>query len=380
MDMDKGYDIAIVGGGIVGCIIARCFALCGQKVVIIEAEKSKAFGGVDIPISIRCANKDFLTDIGLWNGAESVIQRLHLSAAGHFGVIKIEEERPLAQVVSAKKWLDYVKESILREDKSTRVVDGRVMGCHQDKESISLEIEGQKPIQARRVVIADGAKSPLSEYLGAEVKRCVKAFRSVIFYVKADHFTEQCAWIRQKGAVIYGVIPHKDNQGWVIATMPLRAKRQIKEGDDALAEDLQRALGTHLGSISHLEMLTKRDGVLQSRDISVQSGVISMGNASLQMPPIGAQGLNVAIENCKVLYQLQKRQQWHETCPDIWQMQFAGLCQPRQDRWYALMDRVMLQLAEGGALALLKEKMAWGLLGIDSQFQAGLAAMGKGCR
>ena len=59
MDMEKGYDIAIVGGGIVGSIIARCFALCGQKVVIIEAEKSKAFGGMDIPISIRSANKDF---------------------------------------------------------------------------------------------------------------------------------------------------------------------------------------------------------------------------------------------------------------------------------------------------------------------------------
>ena len=93
MDMDKGYDIGIVGGGIVGCIIARCFALCGQKVAIIEAERSKAFGGTDIPISIRSANKDFLTDIGLWNGAESAIQRLHLSAAGHFGVIKIEEEK-----------------------------------------------------------------------------------------------------------------------------------------------------------------------------------------------------------------------------------------------------------------------------------------------
>ena len=57
--MNEEYDIAIVGGGLVGCIIARCFALCGQNVVIIDAPKSKALGEVDIPISIRRANKDF---------------------------------------------------------------------------------------------------------------------------------------------------------------------------------------------------------------------------------------------------------------------------------------------------------------------------------
>ena len=378
--MNEEYDIAIVGGGLVGCIIARCFALCGQNVVIIDAPKSKALGEVDIPISIRRANKDFLTDIGLWFGAESIIKRLHISSYGHFGVFKVEQERSLAEVVSAKRWLDCIKNSIEREDKTTKTIDSRVLGFYKNKETMTLEIDSKDSVNARRVVIADGAMSPLSEYLGDKVKRCAKAFKSMVFYLKAEHFSNQSAWIRQKGPVIYGVIPHKENQGWVIATMPVRSKRPIDGGQNALIEDLKKTLETHLGYISKVEMLTKREGLLQSRAISVQEGVICMGNSSLQMPPIGAQGLNIAIENCKDLYQLQNRLQWQAGPSDIWQRQFTSMCQSRQDRWYVMMDRVMLELAKGGAMTLLKEKIGWGILGIDSHLQSTLAAMGKGVR
>jgi 2-octaprenyl-6-methoxyphenol hydroxylase len=244
--MRQEYDVAIVGGGMVGNILARCFSRCGQRVILFDEEKSQAFGGIEVPISIRRVNQEFLAEIDMWHKTQSEIRRFHISASGHFGVVKIEEEEPLAYVTSAQQWLEYVKSQI-EADQGVNVLRARVKSCDRLENVEVLETQDGQKFKAKRVVIADGANSPLANYLQVKVKRSGKAVRSVIFGVTAGNQLESSAWIRQKGGVIYGVIPKQGNQGWVVATMPLRSANS--KSDAALIHDLGECLESHIGCI-----------------------------------------------------------------------------------------------------------------------------------
>lgn len=389
----KVYDVAVVGGGIIGMVAARCFACCGQSVILLEKSRtnkvspSKDSKGC-FPVSLRVSNWEFLEQIGLTgaSGGEQLIRELHLSSKNIFGTARVQEAdaSPIAHVVRIDKLASEIREKIYEDAQITVCEEAEISDFRRDNSVLELS-NGGHTWQAKRCVIADGSNSPVSELLQIPKKGYPKLIESFIIAIKADNWKKEAAYIRQDESVIYGVVPQAQGQGWVIVTRVLNVMGADDEqdagdmqSDEYWQERLNQVFSTRLGNVGISGAIVKQKSMLQSRPVSHVPWVISLGNAALQVPPIGAQGLNMALQDCQDMFHLQQICSWHTQSPIAWQDQFSAKCQYRHDQWYQKIQTLVGHLSRYGQLDQIKSRLAWMLLGIDGTLQDQLESVGQG--
>lgn len=389
----KLYDVAVVGGGIVGMVAARCFARCGQSVILLEKSGTKKVSASKdlkeyFPVSLRASNWEFLEQLELKgaSGSEQLIRELHLSSRNIFGTVRIQEigTKPIAHVVRIDKLASEIREKICEDAGITVCEEAKINRFNRNNEALELS-NGKKTWYAKRCVISDGSSSPVSELLQIPKRGLPKLIESAIIAIKADNWEKEVAYIRQDKSVIYGVVPQKQGQGWVIATRVLNAIGDNNEQDASTMqsgeywhERLNQVFSTRLGNIQINGAAIKQKSMLQSRPVSHFPRMISLGNAALQVPPIGAQGLNMALQDCQDMFRLQQIYSWHTQSPIAWQDQFAAKCQNRHDKWYQKIQTLVGHLSRYGQLDQIKSRLAWMLLGVDGTLQDQLESIGQG--
>jgi 2-polyprenyl-6-methoxyphenol hydroxylase-like FAD-dependent oxidoreductase len=308
----------------------------------------------------------------------SKLEKVNCSAKGYFGMLPLAHAsgEPLAAVVSMLALTQQLRK-IVHADERIQVVRGIVIDHIDDKEDGFECGNGQNQWFVKRVVIADGAKSPLSEKLKIAKKRHVALLESAVISVQADHWPQHEAFIRQDRQRIYGAIPGGHACGWVVVTNPVAIGCVLQSDVPSWQVVLQEVFGSRLGMIETNEAAVVWHSVLQRRPISHRAGIVVLGNAALSTPPIGAQGLNLAIQDCQDVLHLQQRYSWLHYC-ECWQEQLQSLCQPRHERWYASMGKLLDQLRSEGPLVRLKERLLWAWWGVDSGWQSYVKAAGLG--
>ena len=94
--MNHSFDVAIVGGGMVGASLAAALAPLGLRVALIESvplqsESQPSFD--ERTTALSNGSRRILTSLGLWEtvSAEAApIRRIHVSDQGRFGFARID--------------------------------------------------------------------------------------------------------------------------------------------------------------------------------------------------------------------------------------------------------------------------------------------------
>lgn len=371
-------DIAVVGGGLVGLMAAQCFAQSGCSVRHIYP-KSTTLNNTDYPISLRQSSRELLESLDLWTDEVviSSMQRLHISAVGQFGMLQIaHKNKALAHVVSAQQLLAYMQMQVKRQENiittNTKVVD-----VESSSNEFFLIGEGQS-LKCRRLVIADGVFSPLSRMLGVRAKTYPKMMQSSICRVSTDGWPQEQGLIRKTPRTILGCIPKNQNEGWVIVTQLAPEKESLKPSVSMLREHIEECLATRIGKLTSYALMSEKNSILQTRKMSSQARMIHIGNSCISSPPIGAQGLNMAIQDIAACQRIQMHTNWINTEPMAWQEQLQAYCQPRHEGWYKKMSVLIDHLRNPGPLAQLSEQAIWFMLGTSQQAGNQLEALGLG--
>ena len=372
-------DIAVVGGGLVGLMAAQCFAQSGCTVNHIYPD-----GAIDeqddYPISLRPSSQELLESLGLWT-QEAIIssmQTLHLSAVGYFGMLQLSRPKneTIADVVSAQRLLWHMKNQVKQEGgvitTNAKVIDIKSYSDH------FVLVGETKSWRCRRLVIADGVGSPLARVLGVKARTYPKIMKSSVCRVQADGWSRGHGLIRKTAHTILGCIPRSQNEGWVIITRLASEIDEPKTKVSDLSKLIDNSLATRIGKLSSCEMISEKMSILQKRRISCQPGIICLGNSCMSTPPIGAQGLNMAIQDIATCQALQVSSNWATTESVAWQQQLQAICQPRHDRWYEKMALLINHLRNQGPISRFSEQAAWLLLGVSQRAERQLEAMGLG--
>lgn len=316
--MSERVDVLIVGGGLVGASLAIALQRFGRTACLLEATAADALPAVfdQRNLSFAAATVNALTALGVMQKLASPpgpITRIHVSRAGDFGRVQLDAadyDRPwFGQVVVARDFGNALEARLqelpgLQRHRPARflglgdVVDGHRQVRVQDA-------GGERTLEARLVVGADGTASGVRQALGIEVD--THDFLQTLFVarLRSQRAPDGTAWERLTDTGPTALLPRGDRHFGVVHGVAREHADAVMALDDAAwLQRLQQAIGWRAGRL----LASGPRSAYPLRQVVARALVgeraVLLGNAAQTIHPLGAQGFNLGLRDALTLAEL----------------------------------------------------------------------------
>ena len=345
------YDVAVVGGGIVGTTLVAALRDSGLKVALIERAAESVAIALGRAYVISLLSGRIFQGLGIWDKVLPHItqfQKIALSDADHPNVVHFHPQDldtpVLGYAAEHRVLLPALQAAIQDSPEITWLCPAEVQNVTYGDKVAELELlqngEVQK-IRTRLVVAADGAKSPLRTAAGISTKGWRYWQSCVIATIKIEKPHQNVAYERFWSAGPMGVLPLPGNRCQVVWTAPHEEAKALQELE--VGEFLQK-LEYHTGGLlGKLELMGDRHLFpvqLMQSDRYTLPRLALIGDAAHCCHPVTGQGMNLGIRDAAALAQVLKAAQEHQE--DIGDLRVLQ----RYDRWRRTENWVILAITD----------------------------------
>lgn len=309
------YDLAIVGGGIVGTTLACILKDSGLKVVIIEAKPLAIAAARRQAYAMSILSSRILADIGVWDKILPQIAQfshIRLSDADYAGIVQFQpldlQTSALGYVGEHKVVLTQLQQFIATSADVNWLCPAEVMGVEYTPSSaeITVQMDGEKHLlKVKLVVGADGARSQIRQSAGITTRGWKYWQSCVAFTIKHTAPRNDTAFERFWSTGPMGVLPLPGNRCQIVWTHPHQQAQAIKELDE---REFINKLEYHTGGLlGQIELISDRiifPVQLMQCDNYVKPRLALVGDAAHCCHPVGGQGLNLGIRDAAALAQV----------------------------------------------------------------------------
>jgi len=329
------YDIAIIGGGLVGASLARLLASSGQtwRIALLDRRRlstdASTHYGPDYDnrsTALAAGSVELFQRLGLWSRLSrhaTAIREVQVSDRGHLGGARInagEQGREALGYVLENAWLaPCLQESALAAPGVSHLAPVQVTEVHPGAEAWTLKLSPEadagaqlpRSLRARLVVLADGGASSLREQLGIGLKRTDYGQTALVANVSFSEPHRGVAYERFTADGPMALLPldetPRGRRGALIWTLPPDRARRLQDvqatPDADFLRELQRQFGWRLG---RFERLGERHAwplqLVEARE-QVRSRLVLLGNSAHYLHPVAGQGLNLSLRDAAALAQ-----------------------------------------------------------------------------
>lgn len=314
--MDEPFDIAIIGGGLVGASLAVGLSQSGRRVALLEAAPppDTAASWDERCIAINHASRGIFAELGVWDELLPVaapILSTHISEQGRFGVARFTAQEAGLEALGYNLPLRAIGRTLwtrmLALDRTQLYCPARLQDLHIEAESVQLQLADQRCLRARLVVAADGAGSKVRELLGIGVQRRDYEQSAIVTAVRVTRDHQGCAYERFTPDGPIALLP-KTREAKTCSLIWTTPTPQVRQRLDWSAAEFlaqaQEAFGERLGRF--VELGARQAHPLQ-RVLSEQlraARVLFIGNAAQTLHPVAAQGFNLGLRDVAALSEL----------------------------------------------------------------------------
>ncbi|HHF3005887.1 2-octaprenyl-3-methyl-6-methoxy-1,4-benzoquinol hydroxylase [Vibrio antiquarius] len=322
------YDIAVIGGGMVGAAVAVGFAKQGRSVVLVEGAKPKAFDAaqvMDIRVSaISHQSVELLDSLGAWSEIKSMrvcpYRRLETWEHPECRTRFHSDELSLEQ-------LGYIVENRLIQLGLWQVFsqyDNLTVMCPERLKDIEfadvnlVTLESGVQFEANWVIGADGANSKVRQLAGIGVTAWDYRQHCMLINVKTELPQQDITWQQFTPSGPRSFLPlcsltNEDGQevgqgSLVWYDSPKRIKQLCAMGKPQLREEILRHFPVELGDIEVLQFgsfpLTRRHA--QSY---LSKNCVLVGDSAHTINPLAGQGVNLGFKDVDVLLSVTEHQE-----------------------------------------------------------------------
>jgi len=308
------YDVAVVGGGMVGASFALALAQTPLRVVLIEsvAPASRAHPSFDErTTALGNASRRIFHALGIWERIAphaSAIGAIHISDAGRFGFARLDAREQGVEafgyvapnrIIGAALW-----ERLGELPRIERRVPARLEAIDIGSERVALTLDagGIEHLSARLVVAADGADSQVRRAAGIDAR--VKEYDQValVANVSADRPHDGTAYERFTAAGPIALLPLAGGGYTAVwARSPAEAQEALALADGAFLHELQRHFGWRAGRLMRAGRRGSYRLSLTRAATTVGSRSVLIGNAAQALHPVAGQGFNLGLRDAAVL-------------------------------------------------------------------------------
>ena len=313
--MTERHDVVIVGGGLVGASLAIALDRQGLDVGLVEATPTGQMPAVfdQRNLSFAAATINALTSLGVMQRLRTPtgpIRRIHISRQGDFGRVKLDAgdygRDAFGQMVVARDFGEALEARLDGLSQLTRYRPARFVGFAQDEAGHrALRIadgDGERTLQARLVVAADGTRSAVREALGIGVDEHDYGQTLFVARVRATQAPDGTAYERFCDTGPTALLPRGDRHWGVVHGVAREDADAVAALDDAawLAR-LQHAIGWRIGRLTGSGERSVYPIVRVVAQRLVAERAVVLGNAAQTIHPIGAQGFNLGLRDALTL-------------------------------------------------------------------------------
>lgn len=333
--MNLSADIAIVGGGMAGAGLALLMAqqLPDVSIAMVEQHPMQVASAEQLAVpsfdarstALSCSTQQILEGLGVWQHlqqqAEPILQ-VHVSERSKpLGMLMRAEETglpALGYVIENRLLGNVLLQSVLSQHENIRVfspavVDSIKMSDHSAR--LAINAGGQFLLDARLVVIADGAQSALRQQLGIAADNIPYDQHALVANLVMELPHRGVAYERftETGPIALLPLPdhkqsnEKQHRAALIWTLP---DSEIEEVMQLPAADfltrVQNRLGARCGKLLSVGARSCYPlALIQARE-QVRSRVVLMGSAAHHLHPVAGQGFNLIMRDCQALVETLK--------------------------------------------------------------------------
>jgi 2-octaprenyl-6-methoxyphenol hydroxylase len=312
------FDVAIVGGGMVGAALAVALAPLKLRVAVIEAIAHNAATQPSFDertTALSNGSRRIMETIGVWPDLAALatpIRKIHVSDQGRFGFARIDAAeqglKALGYVVPNRA-LGSALWSRLSERAGLEVFcPAEVTLIKPGEQSVGVEMAAagtKAAIDARLIVAADGAQSAVRSAFGVAAVARDYEQTAVITTVLPQRFHDNVAYERFTPGGPLALLPLDGGRCTLVLTLSTDAAQSAMAwSDQEFLAELQRRFGFRLGRFLKVGRRVPYPLSLTRALRTSSARCIIMGNAAQSLHPVAGMGFNLGLRDVATLAEL----------------------------------------------------------------------------
>jgi 2-octaprenyl-6-methoxyphenol hydroxylase len=311
------YDVAIVGGGMVGATLSVALAPLNLRVAIIEAvpHTSAAQPSFDErTTALSNGSRRILETLGVWPALSALatpIRKIHVSDQGRFGFARIdaaEQNLTAMGYVVPNRDLGNALWSRLRSPGLEVFCPAEVSQVAANAQSVSVEITqagAKTTIDAKLIVAADGAQSAVRSAFGVDAQVRDYEQTAVITTVLPQRFHDNVAYERFTPSGPLALLPLDGGRCTLVLTLPKdAAQAAMAWSDQEFLAEVQRRFGFRLGRFLKVGRRVPYPLFLTRAARTSSGRCVIIGNAAQGLHPVAGMGFNLGLRDAASLAEL----------------------------------------------------------------------------
>jgi 2-octaprenyl-6-methoxyphenol hydroxylase len=309
------FDIAVIGGGMVGASLAVAAAAAGRRIVLIEgtAPDSSAQQSFDgRTTALGNASRRILESLGVWNGVADqcgVIRAIHVSDAGRFAFAHLNAREQGIEafgfVVPNRMLGAALWQQIRRNERISVHTPATVEAVSTDAEGVTVRLGAGTALRARLAVAADGAHSAVRRDAGITATEADYGQVAIVANVTTDTPHDGTAFERFTSAGPLALVPLRDGSYTLIwARSAQVAAATLGASTAQFLSQLQQHFGWRAGKFTTAGPRASYALKLTRADTAVAHRTVLIGNAAQSLHPVAGQGFNLALRDVAALAEL----------------------------------------------------------------------------
>ncbi len=307
---DRQVDILVVGGGLIGAVLMLALANRGFSTCLIDsnAPSTKIDANFDArtlalsPASVRILQ--MLTIWPLLQPDATPIESIHVSEQYHFGSTRLKGEpnNPLGYVVE----MQHINRALYRLiDEQQILAPSKLSALNKEQGLATIStVNGEQVIQAKLIVAADGADSPVRQLSALPAKIKDYQQEAIVANIGLARSHQNQAFERFSASGPLALLPMSEQRVSLVWALPPRdAQRLMAITEAKFLQELQKAFGYRLGRFIQVGKRV----LFPLRQVTMPQKtawpLVFIGNAAHTLHPVAGQGFNLGLRDVASLAQ-----------------------------------------------------------------------------